>query len=406
MPISRNATSGRKSRTTSSACFPIVRDAHFVPGERQQHRETLRGILVVVGHDNASSHITGPWLPLPRELLWRAAIVAKPQAPRSGSSVRSSLLRRIPKVAPRERRCADVPRVSESPTLPHDASSKPEPDTDPETGQGRLAGRHHGRRRGVYFAQDVLIPVAMALFLALLLTPAVDRLQSWGMRRGFAVTIVMWWCCAAEPRPSMPPGRPATQWLARAPQTMRQIDPRLQPLREMFDRVDAVAERAGQLTQGGSVGIGKTRHRHAGGRRKHGDLLHQVISRSADGHPADLVLPAGRPATARAHGRVPVRQRGQRAHAAAHRGDPQRGRPLFRHGGADQHRPWNLHRAGHVRARHAERHSLGRAGRVVQLRALPRSHRRVLHPVGRRAGDLRKPGRGTGGARRVPRACI
>ena len=38
----------------------------------------------------------------------------------------------------------------------------------------------------LYIAQDVLIPVAMAIFLALLLAPAVDRLQGLGMRRGFA----------------------------------------------------------------------------------------------------------------------------------------------------------------------------------------------------------------------------
>jgi predicted PurR-regulated permease PerM len=50
---------------------------------------------------------------------------------------------------------------------------------------------------------------------------------------------------------------PATEWLARAPQTMRKIDPRLQPLREMFERVDDVAQRAGQLTQGNTVVSGK-----------------------------------------------------------------------------------------------------------------------------------------------------
>ncbi len=31
----------------------------------------------------------------------------------------------------------------------------------------------------LYVAQDAFIPVAMALFLALLLSPAVDRLQRW-----------------------------------------------------------------------------------------------------------------------------------------------------------------------------------------------------------------------------------
>ena len=105
----------------------------------------------------------------------------------------------------------------------------------------------------MYFAQDVLIPVAMALFLALLLTPAVDRLQRWGLRRGLAATLVMLVVCAATAAAVNAAWKPATEWLARAPQTLRQIDPRLRPLREMFDRVDAVAERAGQLTKGGST---------------------------------------------------------------------------------------------------------------------------------------------------------
>ena len=104
----------------------------------------------------------------------------------------------------------------------------------------------------MYFARDVLIPVAMALFLALLLTPAVDRLHRWGLRRGLAVTLVMIVVCAAAAAAVNAAWKPATDWLARAPQTLRQIDPRLRPLREMFARVDAVAERAGRLTQGPS----------------------------------------------------------------------------------------------------------------------------------------------------------
>ena len=100
-----------------------------------------------------------------------------------------------------------------------------------------------------YFAQDVLIPVAMALFIALLLTPLVDRLQRWGLPRGIAVTVVMIVVCAAAAAAINAAWRPAAEWLARAPQTMREIDPRLRPVREMFARVDAVAERAGQLTQ-------------------------------------------------------------------------------------------------------------------------------------------------------------
>jgi len=109
----------------------------------------------------------------------------------------------------------------------------------------------------LYFAQDVLIPVAMALFLALLLTPAVDRLQRWGLRRGIAVALVMFVVCGAAAAAVNAAWGPATEWLTRAPQTLRQIDPRLRPLREMFERVDAVAERAGRLTQGSSAVTGQ-----------------------------------------------------------------------------------------------------------------------------------------------------
>lgn len=109
----------------------------------------------------------------------------------------------------------------------------------------------------LYLAQDVMIPVAMALFLALLLTPAVDRVQRLGMRRGVAVAIVMAVVLGGTAAAVNAVWTPATEWLASAPQNMRKIAPRLQPLREMFDRVDAVAERAGRLTQGGNVVAGK-----------------------------------------------------------------------------------------------------------------------------------------------------
>jgi predicted PurR-regulated permease PerM len=108
----------------------------------------------------------------------------------------------------------------------------------------------------LYFARDVFIPVAISLFLAMLLTPAVDRLQRWKIRRGLAVGIVLVvvFCAAAVAINAI--WTPATEWLARAPQTMRKIDPRLKPLREMFERVDAVAQHAGQLTQGSTLATG------------------------------------------------------------------------------------------------------------------------------------------------------
>jgi predicted PurR-regulated permease PerM len=108
----------------------------------------------------------------------------------------------------------------------------------------------------LYFAQDVFIPVAIALFLAMLLTPAVDRLQRWRIRRWIAVGIVLIVVFFAAAVAINAIWTPATEWLARAPQTMRKIDPRLKPLREMFERFDDVAERAGRLTQGDTMATG------------------------------------------------------------------------------------------------------------------------------------------------------
>jgi predicted PurR-regulated permease PerM len=101
----------------------------------------------------------------------------------------------------------------------------------------------------LYFARDAFIPVALALFLALLLTPAVDRLHRWHVPRGLAVTLVMLGVLLAGAGAVHAVWDPAKEWLARAPQTLRTIDERVRPLRAVVAQVDAVTERAERLTQ-------------------------------------------------------------------------------------------------------------------------------------------------------------
>jgi predicted PurR-regulated permease PerM len=110
----------------------------------------------------------------------------------------------------------------------------------------------------LYFAQDAFIPVALAVFLALLLTPAVDRLQRWHVPRGLAVTIVMLGVLLAGAGAVNAVWNPAKDWLARAPQTLRKIEARVRPLRAVFAQVDAVTERAGHLTDGSPQGTPTT----------------------------------------------------------------------------------------------------------------------------------------------------
>ena len=137
------------------------------------------------------------------------------------------------------------------------ADTRTDPTPEPKLNKAVWLVVFMGAGAVLYLAQDVLIPVAIALFLALLLTPAVDRLQRIGLRRGLAVTLVMVVVFATAAAAVNAAWKPATEWLARAPQTLRQIDPRLRPLREMFERVDAVAERAGRMAQGSSAVAGK-----------------------------------------------------------------------------------------------------------------------------------------------------
>ena len=108
----------------------------------------------------------------------------------------------------------------------------------------------------LYFAQDAFIPVAVALFIALLLTPAVDRLQRWHVPHGLAVTIVMLGVLLAGAGAVNAVWNPAKDWLARAPQTLRKIDARVRPVRLVFAQVDAVTERAGRLTESTSTAGG------------------------------------------------------------------------------------------------------------------------------------------------------
>jgi predicted PurR-regulated permease PerM len=102
----------------------------------------------------------------------------------------------------------------------------------------------------LYFAAVAFIPVALGLFFALLLSPAVDRLQRLRMPRGLAAAIVMLALLLAGAVVVDGVSTPAKEWLARAPQTLRKLEQRIKPVRSVIAQVDAVKERADQLTEG------------------------------------------------------------------------------------------------------------------------------------------------------------
>jgi predicted PurR-regulated permease PerM len=102
----------------------------------------------------------------------------------------------------------------------------------------------------LYFAAAAFIPVTIALFFALLLSPAVDALQRLRMPRTLAAAIVMLALILAGVAIVDAVSTPAKEWLARAPQTIRKIELRIRPVRSVIAQVDAVKQRADQLAQG------------------------------------------------------------------------------------------------------------------------------------------------------------
>jgi predicted PurR-regulated permease PerM len=102
----------------------------------------------------------------------------------------------------------------------------------------------------LYFAAAAFIPVAIALFFALLLSPAVDALQRLRIPRALAAAIVMLALLLVGAAIVDAVSAPAKEWFARAPQTIRKIEQRIKPVRNVIAQVDAVKERADQLAEG------------------------------------------------------------------------------------------------------------------------------------------------------------
>ena len=253
----------------------------------------------------------------------------------------------------------------------------------------------------LYFAQDVFIPVALALFLALLLTPAVDRLQRWHMRRGFAVAIVLLVVLRRAPRRSTPHGRPPRNgWHARRRPCDRSIRG-CRPLREMFERVDDFAERAGRLTQGTTVVSGKPAIVTPVAGESTAFAMTKSFLEWLTVIPFTLFFLLGGPPLL---ARMGASLAGNEASAKALRlteAIRSGSGPLLRHRRTDQRGPGDRHRTGDVCARHAERHPLGSARVRVQLRAVSRADRGIRH---HRAGGAHRLSR-TSGTRSRCRAC-
>lgn len=101
------------------------------------------------------------------------------------------------------------------------------------------------------FARDLLIPLAIALFLAMIFAPIVNRLRGWHVPRALAAALVMVLVIGSLGAIIDATVDPAREWLNRAPGVLREIERKIRPLQRVATQIDAVASHAERVAEGG-----------------------------------------------------------------------------------------------------------------------------------------------------------
>jgi predicted PurR-regulated permease PerM len=105
----------------------------------------------------------------------------------------------------------------------------------------------------LYFAQAALIPVALAMLFALVLSSPVESLHRQGLPRSASAVLILVTFLALAAGGSYLLREPAEQWLAAAPRTFKTIEQKIDPAARFIHRIDAVTTRAGRLTDSGDA---------------------------------------------------------------------------------------------------------------------------------------------------------
>lgn len=105
----------------------------------------------------------------------------------------------------------------------------------------------------LHFAKSAVVPLLFAVFLAMLLSPAVAALRRIGMPRGIAAGVVVLSLVAVVGLGLNSTWRPAKAWLDEAPQTMRTLERKLRPVTGFIAKVESVSEQAGRVTDPGAA---------------------------------------------------------------------------------------------------------------------------------------------------------
>lgn len=99
------------------------------------------------------------------------------------------------------------------------------------------------------FAKAAVVPVLFALFVSLLLSPAVEWLVRRRMPRVVAAALVMAVLLALVGSALNATWKPARVWLDTAPATFQRLETKLRPLTRFIAKVESVSSRAERMTE-------------------------------------------------------------------------------------------------------------------------------------------------------------
>ena len=104
----------------------------------------------------------------------------------------------------------------------------------------------------LHFARDLTMPVALAFFFAVILSPAVERLRRLAIPNSIAAAMVMLVVLGAMAGLVRLTMDPARAWFERAPSVLQDLETKLRPIQQVAVRLDKVAAQAERVAGGAS----------------------------------------------------------------------------------------------------------------------------------------------------------
>ena len=137
----------------------------------------------------------------------------------------------------------------------------------------RAANEVHGAQTGlfvlallytIYFARPLLLPLTLGLILDFLFRPVVRRLKRWRLPEPAGAALVILALVGGFGFGLYTLSGPASEWLAKAPRSLPQVETRLQKVLRPVEKVTQTAEQVGKLANPGQPDVPEVKLKEEG----------------------------------------------------------------------------------------------------------------------------------------------